>query len=104
MKLEKEIKVLGIDIDATKDALAKLGAEFLYETRQKIYTYDLQSIFSRYLDIVKAIEQADNELLLNANKLKLKSLLVEIEDLIADSEIVDICKAYNLKSLDLITL
>jgi adenylate cyclase class 2 len=104
MLLEREIKILNIDVVEADISLAKIGAEFLYESKQKIYTYDVQSVHSRYLDIVKSFNCTDNNLLVEVAKIKLRNLLIEIEDLLSNKELSEICNIYGVMSLSDIAL
>ncbi len=104
MKFEKEVKVLNIDVSAVQKNLEKLGATFVFDVLQKIYVYDVPSIYHRYLEICcfLASEQSSyHEVAIN----KLKLLLVEIEDQLSDTDISNICQATNQENLsDILTL
>ena len=82
-KLEKEIKVLNIDIDDTRNKLVKIGAKYLGIKEQKIYTYDLLSLYYRYMEARELIK-SDNELLVITNKKKLAIIFDEFMDLVSD--------------------
>lgn len=103
-KFEKEIKVLDIDIENMEKKLKKIGAKFKSEKHQKIYTYDIPTLYYRYLEILELIK-TDNILLFNTNLIKLKILLIEIKDLVAEDSLDNICKEYKLNDiLDIIEL
>lgn len=88
-KLEKEVKVLNIDIRETKKRLKKIGATFKAKKDQKIYTYDIPTIYYRYLEIMNLLK-SDNELLIQTSISKLGIVLDEFEDLVQDEELKEI--------------
>jgi adenylate cyclase class IV len=98
MKLEKEIKILDINIHDVRKKLESIGAEFQFETRQKIYTYDLPTIYYRFLEI-KHLLGSSNPLIVNTNKTKLELLFLEIEDLLSNNELSDICTTLGISEL-----
>lgn len=51
-KLEKEVKILDINKTMLEKTLRELGAEKLEESLQKIYVYDLPSIYARFYDCI----------------------------------------------------
>ena len=97
-KIEKEYKILNINVNETKRKLDEIGAEYKGEKNQKIFVYDLPSIYHRFLE-VKELLNSKNSLLINTNLKKLETLLIEYIDLAEDKEIELITKKYNLKEL-----
>ena len=47
-KIEKEIKVLNIDVDQVKDKLKEIGAKNKGKKEQKIYVYDIPTLLSLF--------------------------------------------------------
>ena len=88
MKYEKEVKILEIDIDDAMKKLKEIGAEFRGKKEQKIYVYDIPTIYYRYLEICELLKST-NELVIATNIVKLKILLQELVDLIPDDELSD---------------
>lgn len=86
MKFEKEVKILDIDIDDAIERLKKIGAEFKGKKEQKIYVYDVPTIYYRYLEICELLKSS-NKLMVTTNIGKLKILLEELVDLIPDNEL-----------------
>lgn len=41
---EKEIKILDVNVEEAEKKLLSMGAEFVFNTKQKIYTYDLPTM------------------------------------------------------------
>ena len=97
-KLEKEIKVLDIVVEDIEQKLQKIGATFKGEKNQKIYTYDIPTLYYRYLELVELLK-AENALLFNTSLTRLKTLLVELEDLLPDDKIEHICHKYGIDNL-----
>lgn len=101
-KFEKEIKILDVNVEEMKKKLEEIGAKFVSEKHQKIYVYDLPTIYYRYLEIKELIE-SDNKLCVENNINKLSLLLNEIEDLLPDNFVMDICNLFNISSFNEIT-
>lgn len=78
--IEKEVKVLDIDIEDVTNKLKEIGAEYINRKEQKIYTYDVLSIYYRYLEALE-LSKSDNELLKINSKKKLALVLKEYIDL-----------------------
>ena len=98
-KLEKEIKILDIDIDESKKKLVEIGAVYIGEKKQKIYTYDIPTIYFRYLE-AKELLNSDNALLLNTALAKLETILDEFEDLVNDDILKKIYSEMNIKNFN----
>ena len=98
MSFECEIKILDIDVNKTCDDLIKLGAQFLHKTKQRIYTYDLGSIYYRFLEI-KELIKSNNKLLFDTNLKKLEILFIEIEDLLNSRELDELCEIAKVQNL-----
>lgn len=95
-KLEKEIKILDIDVKETRKKLDAIGAEFIVERKQQIYTYDIPTIYHRYLEI-KELLKSDNVLLINTALKKLQIILDEFADLVTDEILTKIYVEMNIK-------
>lgn len=99
-KYEKEVKVLNINIEDIQEQLKKLKAEFIEKTNQKIYVYDIPTIYCRFIEI-KSLINIDNELVVNTSMKKFETLLIEIYDLLSDAEITFIEKILGFKFQDI---
>lgn len=102
MKYEKEVKVLDIDVEETMSKLEKIGAEFLGKKEQKIYVYDVPTMYYRYLEICELLKST-NKLMVTTNIGKLKILLEELVDLIPDNELQMLTKELNVNDIRDIT-
>lgn len=58
-KMELEVKVLGINKGEFIKEIEELGATFESEVKQYLYTYDLPTIYARFIDV--RLQLIDNE-------------------------------------------
>ena len=98
-KFEKEVKILDINVENIKEKLKNIGAENKEKKEQKIYVYDIPTLYYRYLEI-RELLKVDSPILVNTNIKKLEVLIREFKDLINDSELEDLIKKYNLNYLE----
>lgn len=98
-KFEKEIKVLDIDVENIKEKLEKIGAENKGKKDQKIYVYDIPTLYHRYLEI-RELLKVDSPILVNTNMKKLEILIREFKDLISENDLNEILKKYSLSNID----
>ena len=97
-KLEKEIKILDIDVEQTKEILKQLGAEFKGKKEQKIYVYDIPTLYYRYLEICELLKST-NKLIIKTNIEKLKILLEEFADLLPDDRLQILEKKLEIENI-----
>lgn len=86
MAKELEIKILDIDIDTIKNKLGTIGAKFVSDIKQQIYTYDLLSLDSTYLGIINDLKSNTEKRCISAFS-RLKQLFFDIDDLISEFDI-----------------
>lgn len=98
MKYEKEIKVLDIDIETIMSNLQVIGAEFVGKKEQKIYVYDVPTLYYRYLEICELLKSS-NELMVTTNIGKLKVLLEEFVDLIPEGDLIGLTVELGVKDI-----
>ena len=96
-KLEKEIKVLNINKEEIINRLKKNNIEFVNVKNQKIFTYDLPSIYYRYLEI-QELFNSSNKLILKTNLIKLMNVLEEYSDLVDDEVLNIVFQEMNINS------
>lgn len=101
-KLEKEVKILDIDISDAKDRLKKIGAIFKGRKNQKIYVYDIPTIYYRFCEI-RELLSSDNRLVVDANIRRFKKLLPEIEDLLSENDWRIILNALKINDINFLT-
>lgn len=99
MSFEKEIKILDIDVFDTEAKLRDMGAIFVSKNKQKIYTYDLPTISHRLQEIIDSLKKYTDPLQISSYKQKLKTVLLEAEDLLSNDEIINVKNQYQVKAL-----
>jgi adenylate cyclase class 2 len=102
-KIEKEVKILNIDVDNAIKSLNKMGATDKGTKNQKLYTYDLPCISYRF-DEALYLLKSKNELHKNAAKKKLELVIDEFLDLVDDNTIKSIEEEMNVSFTKLFNL
>ena len=102
MNYEKEVKVLGIDVESTMSRLQEIGATFVGKKDQKIYVYDIPTLYYRYLEICELLKSS-NKLMVTTNVGKLKILLEEFADLVPDDELAVLTSKLGISDIRDIT-
>ena len=85
-KIEKEIKVLDINVEQLRKKLEYLRATLKSDGIQKIDVYDLPSIYSRFYDCMMQLEKCSKPYDLEVCKNKLKNLFLEIDNLVTKEQ------------------
>lgn len=85
-KLELEVKVLNIDKEKFIEKLDKLGAKCLGEVKQILYTYDLPTIYGRFVDLVMQMNTVEQKIQYDAALSKLKLFFFEVDNLLKEEE------------------
>lgn len=98
-KIEKEIKVLDINVEQLRKKLEYLRATLKSDGIQKIYVYDLPSIYSRFYDCMMQLEKCSKPYDLEVCKNKLKNLFLEIDNLVTKEQQENIYAAVGYKYL-----
>ena len=98
-KLEREIKVLNIDVESLRNKLKKLGAALKNDGIQKIYVYDLPSIYARFSDCMMQLEKCIKPYDIKICKNKLKTIFTEIDNLMTSKQRDDLVEATGYKHL-----
>ena len=98
-KLEKEIKILDVDVETMRKKLEEIGAEYKGQKNQKIYVYDIPTLYHRYLEI-RELLKSESSIIINANKKKLETLILEYQDLVDENELTLIEKQFGLDSVE----
>jgi adenylate cyclase class 2 len=102
-KIEKEVKILNIDVDNAIKSLNKMGATDKGTKNQKLYTYDLPCISYRF-DEALYLLKSKNELHKNAAKKKLELVIDECVDVVDDNTIKSIEEEMNVSFTKLFNL
>lgn len=80
-KLEKEIKILGVDKGEIEKILSEIGAKKVEESLQKIYVYDLPSIYARFYDCIMQLKVCNKPYEYEVCRNKLQGILNEVDNL-----------------------
>ncbi len=103
-KIEQEIKVLYINVEDVKKKLLKLGAVFKGEKNQRIYVYDIPTLYYRFLEI-RELLNIESPILISSNLKKLNTLIIEFNDLVSDKELDKIKQEIKVTNmLDIVKL
>ena len=98
-KMELEVKVLDIDKEKFIKKIETLGATFKKETKQFLYTYDLPTIYGRFIDI--RMQLIDNESVIKYETAleKLKLLFFELDNLLSEKDKKNLIKIIDSDNL-----
>lgn len=75
VKLEKKIKILDIDVHSIRKKLEEIESEYKGKKDQKIYVYDIPTLYYRYLEI-RELLKSKSSIIINTNKKKLEVLIL----------------------------
>lgn len=92
-KLELEVKILNIDEKDFISKIEKLGAVLKEENNQYLYTYDLPTIYGRYIDLLLQLNHPESNIKYETSLSKLKLLFFEVDNLLnaeTKKELLDI--------------
>lgn len=98
-KLEREIKVLNIDVETLRNKLEELGAVLKNDGIQKIYVYDLPSIYARFSDCMMQLENGTKPYNIEICRNKLKTLFTEIDNLMTSKQQENMLESIGYKYL-----
>lgn len=85
-KLEREVKILGVNKIELERMLEQLGAEKVEECLQKIYVYDLPSIYVRFCDCLLQLKRVNKPYEFEICRNKLQGVLNEVDNLTTGEE------------------
>lgn len=98
-KLEKEVKVLNVDVQKLQKKLENIGAKNKGEKQQKIYVYDVPTLYYRFLEI-RELLNSDSEMIINTNLKKLEILIFELNDLLEEEKRIALLHHLSIDSFD----
>lgn len=81
-KMELEVKILDINKDDFINKIKSLGATLKEETKQFLYTYDLPTIYGRFIDIKTQLTDNESEIKYETALERLKLLFFELDNLL----------------------
>lgn len=82
MGKELEIKILDVDIEELTTKLKEIGAIFVFDEMQRIYTYDFINISSEYCSIINDLNYKNSEKIINHGIKRMQQLCFDVDDLI----------------------
>lgn len=83
-KMELEVKVLDIKESEFRKKLEAIGAELKSEVRQTLYTYDLATIYGRFIDILTQLNEYKKGIKYDTALHRLKLLFFDVDNMIED--------------------
>lgn len=98
--MELEVKVLDIDMDKLSKKILELGGSFVKEEEQYLYTFDLPTIYGRYLDILIQLNEPENPVKYDVAIERLKLLFFEIQNLLNKKQKEKLKKIINTELLE----
>ena len=85
-RMELEVKILDIDKDKLIKKIKSLGGTLKKETKQFLYTYDLPTIYGRFIDIKTQLIDNESTIKYETAIEKLKLLFFELDNLLTEKE------------------
>lgn len=101
-RMELEVKVLCINEEEIINKIENLGGKFVEKSNQYLYTYDLPTIYGRFIDILTQLNNPESEMKKEVSVSKLKLLFFEIDNLLTEEnkkELESIIKTNNFTEL-----
>ena len=83
-RMELEVKILDINKDEFIKKIKSLGATLKKETKQYLYTYDLPTIYGRFIDIKTQLKDNESIIKYETALEKLKLLFFELDNLLTE--------------------
>lgn len=99
-KLELEVKILNIDEKEFIKKIELLGAIKKEEIEQFLYTYDLATIYGRYIDILAQLNEPESDIKYETSISKLKLLFFELDNLITIEDKEYLKSLYSVEKFD----
>lgn len=99
-KMELEVKVLDIDEAVFRKKIESLGGIFKEETKQILYTYDLPTIYGRFVDIRLQLTSPESQIKYDTAVEKLRLLFFEVDNLLSKEEKAQLQKITGYTSLE----
>ncbi len=85
-KMELEVKILDINKQDLINKIKSLGGTLKAETKQYLYTYDLPTIYGRFIDIKTQLKDNESKIKYETAKEKLKLLFFELDNLLTKKD------------------
>ena len=98
-KMELEVKILDINKDEFINKIKAMGATLKKETKQFLYTYDLPTIYGRFVDIKAQLKDNESAIKYDTAIEKLKLLFFELDNLLTDDDKKELQKIIGFDNL-----
>lgn len=82
-KMELEVKILNINKENFIKKIESLGAKFVEKSHQVLYTYDLPTLYGRYIDLLTQLNHPECTLKFETTIEKFKLLFFDLDKQIA---------------------
>lgn len=89
-KMELEVKILDINKEEFIKELENKGAILKQRTKQYLYTYDLPTIYGRYIDILTQLNKPESDIKYETSLAKLKLLFFELDNLLEQEKMQEL--------------
>ena len=81
-QMELEVKILNIDKEMFINKIEALGAKLIEKSHQILYTYDLPTLYGRYIDLLTQLNYPESNLKFETAISKLKLLFFDLDNLL----------------------
>ena len=85
-QMELEVKILDIDKESFIQKIEALGGKFVEKSHQVLYTYDLSTIYGRYIDLLTQLNYPESDLKFETAISKFKLLFFDLDNLLNDEQ------------------
>lgn len=85
-QMELEVKILNVDKENFIKKIEDLGAKFIEKSHQVLYTYDLPTLYGRYVDLLTQLNYPESDLKFETAISKLKLLFFDLDNLLNNEQ------------------
>lgn len=89
-KMELEVKILNINKENFIKKIESLGAKFVEKSHQVLYTYDLPTLYGRYIDLLTQLNHPESTLKFETAIEKFKLLFFDLDNLLTNQQKEDL--------------
>ena len=101
-KMELEVKILDINKDKFIKKILSMGATLKNDTKQYLYTYDLPTIYGRFIDIKTQLIDNESKIKYETAVEKLRLLFFELDNLLNDKDKLKLKEIIGYNNLSII--
>lgn len=99
-KMELEVKVLDISEKRFRERIESIGAVLKEETKQILYTYDLATIYGRFVDVRLQLNEPESDIKYETALEKLRLLFFDVDNMLSDDDKDELKKIVESESLE----